>query len=224
MRWIAFFYFVGGLFFLASYPTMTIGYFNTISAILSGQTPDARLLLAGAILLMIGVYIAGIGGIIFVILLFRISSDYGIEDASMAITLTILNIIVGWINDTIRIESPSIAYIKAFLTLLSGIVIIGLYYYLFHTFTKMGLIFDNFERHPELLENAVKELKESRTPVRIKDFARKHKLPIELFVKRLKEMISKGELKGSIAKDIFYPEESQPHYEHNIDSSTSRDH
>jgi len=212
MRWISILLGITAVLFLVGFPLVILGYLELASKIPYG----GPIHMSEVMLMAIGSIIAGIGGlfsfiadIILIVMLFQISESLRIDFATFAAVLIILRMVFGFINGMIKVSDPTTAAAKAVISLISGVIGIAILYYLSKTFTRMGEIFENIEQNPEILENAIKELESMETPIDLRKFSRERTIPFELFIKEIRDRIIKGELKGNVIGNTYYPQKAQ---------------
>ena len=196
------------MFLVIGYLILIGSYFNEAQCLLE-QIPPPQSLIANEI---VALFLIGIGSIplflgviILVIVLSRISFTYDIEEAQMALFMVIIQMILNFAGGMIRITSPLAAYARGIFEVILGIVSVVTNLYLYRTFIKLGSIYDEVKKNPELLNRSLEEISESVSPIKLKDFARNKRIPYEWLISRLKEEMDNGRISGHIINDIFYP-------------------
>jgi len=92
---------------------------------------------------------------------------------------------------------------------ISTFFIIVFYYYVSQMFKELGEYYRSIEENPALIDNALEELAGFSGPINIRDFIREKKIPYEVFIKKLEEKIIKGEIKGALLRETFYPSSTE---------------
>ncbi len=155
------------------------------------------------------VIISGIIGIIAFIflikLLVNISSEWGIDQASIAIVLLVILIIYSFTVGSIDVVDAISAVIRGISEVIKTMINILIELALYKTFNSMGKIIMNYESNPEFVSSAISELMESGEKVDLKKLASRHKIPYALLKAKIIDLLNKGELKGSIVDNFFYP-------------------
>ena len=175
------------------------GRIEKISYIIHGS------LVVSAVIIAIAGVIGFIAFIIFCVFLGKVGSIFGIEDAYAAIFLLIMDALLGFVSGLIKINHPSGAFAKAGINIVSLFIVIILYYVLSKIFIKMGRLYENIERNPEILDKAIEELKRAEGVIDLVKFAQINKVPYPVFMEKLKEKIKFGEIPGSIIDNKYYP-------------------
>ena len=76
---------------------------------------------------------------------------------------------------------------------------------LYKTFTSMGKLIRNYELNPGPLDEAIRELMGIDERVDLNKLSSKHKIPYALLRAKIIDLLNKGELKGSVIDNLFYP-------------------
>ena len=135
----------------------------------------------------------------------EISANWYIDYASAALIVIIVHIVLGFVRGQIEITSLETAHLRMIIEIMATLITILLNYMLYGTFKTMGQIMEKIYSDPEIMDTAIRELEKSQNPVKPKDFAKTHNIPFELLMREITERIIRGELKGNVINDTFYP-------------------
>ncbi|MHA1616181.1 MAG: hypothetical protein ACTSX9_02615 [Candidatus Njordarchaeales archaeon] len=151
-----------------------------------------------------------IGTILYLLFLHQIGSSYEMQSANNALTIKIIQIIFAMLLGAVTagssyIRHPMRAITEGVGTIIGCVFTTTFYYYVSNTFLQLGEYYSNVKRDPSVIDRALEELEQLTEPVKISTFIRDKKIPYEVFIKRLEEELAKGNIKGSLVKDTFYP-------------------
>jgi len=163
---------------------------------------------------LIASVIAIIGLILYLIFIYDIGKKYDMSSANNALGIRIIHLIFALIMGFIiggvsYILYPITASIRAIVDGISTFFIIVFYYYVSQMFKELGEYYRSIEENPALIDNALEELAGFSGPINIRDFIREKKIPYEVFIKKLEEKIIKGEIKGALLRETFYPSSTE---------------
>jgi len=163
---------------------------------------------------LIASVIAIIGLILYLIFIYDIGKKYDMSSANNALGIRIIHLIFALIMGFIiggvsYILYPITASIRAIVDGISTFFIIVFYYYVSQMFKELGEYYRSIEENPALIDNALEELAGVSGPINIRDFIREKKIPYEVFIKKLEEKIIKGEIKGALLRETFYPSSTE---------------
>jgi len=178
-----------------------------------GKKISMRLLqpiLGLSMIVLIAAFIAIIGLILYLLFIYDIGKKYDMSSANSALGIRIIHLLFVLIAGSIiggvsYILYPSTASTQATLNIISALFLIIFYYYVSQMFEELGEYYRSIEENPAVIDNALEELARASEPINIRDFIKEKKIPYEVFTKKLEEKIMKGEIKGSILRETFYP-------------------
>lgn len=169
--------------------------------------------------------VANIIEILFLsILLIQLNDNFDLPEGTFVIVLLIINlffVIISIFMNNVRsyVNFPRFGVLIEFCFDLRNFVKnnqllipfeislrIFAFYLLSKLYTKLSEFYSAIYKNPKIVNDIIKKeiIKVSR-PVNLRFIARKHKIPYEFLIERIKVMIELELIKGRIVKDTFYP-------------------
>lgn len=208
MIWISWLNYLEALFVGLAIPFLLFGYLSLANNVMRGGMEagggSGALALASIFSLILG-FLALIELIILLLLLLKINSEWWIEDSQSAILLLAISFIFTLVFPSGIGMHPYTVTINAIKDIIGTIINILFFITLYKVFKGMGEEIIRFNKDKSVLDGVIMELAKSKEEIKLSEIAKKNKVPLPLLKQEIGERILRGELRGNVINDTYYP-------------------